>query len=340
MSQDTPLDSLAPETAIQMYLQERSGEVADRTLQAHEYRLKHFRRWCEDQGLEDLNALTGRHLHQFRLWRQADGNLKPVSLRTQLETFRVFLRFCASVDAVPTGLPDKLHLPTLGPEDDRAESLLEADRAEAALEYLRQFDFASRDHVILSILWHTGIRLGTLHGLDVRDYDSERASLALCHRPETGTPLKNGPQGERPVALSPAVCAVLDGWLAHKRPAETDDHGREPLVSTRHGRMSQSAIREVVYGVTRPCAYGQDCPHGRDREACEATSYGSRSTCPSSRSPHAVRRGSITHYLTEDVPEEVVSDRMNVGREVLEAHYDKRSPEQKMEQRRDYLEDL
>jgi hypothetical protein len=42
--------------------------------------------------------------------------------------------------------------------------------------------------------------------------------------------------------------------------------------------------------------------------------------------------------LTEDVPVDVVSDRMNVSREVLEAHYDHRDEEVKVEQRRGYLE--
>lgn len=47
--------------------------------------------------------------------------------------------------------------------------------------------------------------------------------------------------------------------------------------------------------------------------------------------------GEITHYLTKDVPAEVVSDRMNVSRVVLDQHYDKRTEEVKLEQRRGYL---
>ena len=57
-------------------------------------------------------------------------------------------------------------------------------------------------------------------------------------------------------------------------------------------------------------------------------------------SPHDIRRGSITHFLTEDVPEKVVSDRMNVGQNVLDKHYDKRSEEVKVEQRRGYLDNI
>jgi len=61
------------------------------------------------------------------------------------------------------------------------------------------------------------------------------------------------------------------------------------------------------------------------------------SLCPSSVSPHAIRRGSITYHLTEDVPEKMVGDRMNVSLDVLEKHYDRRTEEEKASQRRDYL---
>lgn len=64
------------------------------------------------------------------------------------------------------------------------------------------------------------------------------------------------------------------------------------------------------------------------------------STCPSSVSPHAIRRGSITYRLSEDVSEKVVSDRMNVSLDVLEKHYDRRGEQQKAEQRQDQLDRL
>ena len=75
-------------------------------------------------------------------------------------------------------------------------------------------------------------------------------------------------------------------------------------------------------------------------DSCEAMENNKASTCPSSVSPHAIRRGSITYHLSEDVPEKVVSDRMNVGLDVLEKHYDRRTERKKSEQRRDYTDEL
>ncbi len=142
------------------------------------------------------------------------------------------------------------------------------------------------------------------------------------------------------IALNAEVCRVIEDWRDHHRHDVEDEYGREPLLTSRNGRMNRASIRDAIYRVTRPCYYANECPKGRDLDECEAGRYPHYSKCPANVSPHAIRRGSITHFLSEDVPEKVVSDRMNVGQEVLDKHYDKRTEEQKVEQRRPYLSDL
>lgn len=66
--------------------------------------------------------------------------------------------------------------------------------------------------------------------------------------------------------------------------------------------------------------------------------HGSASKGASSVSPHSIRRESITHRLNNDMPDKVVSDRVNVSPEVIDQHYDRRTVREKMEQRRDYLD--
>lgn len=331
------LDPISPEEALNMYLREREPEVASSTLSAHEYRLQHLVRWCAHEGLDNLNHLSGRDLHRYKIWRRDDGDLNQVSLKTQMDTLRVFIRWCESIDAVEPGLAEKVLSPTLDTGEDQRDVLLEVQRAEEIIEHLRCFHYASFDHVVMALLWHTGIRVGAARALDVDDFDQEADRLRLRHR--HGTPLKNKEQGQRMIALASGVSTLLNDWLIHNRPDVEDDHGRQPLIASEYGRPHVSTFRAAVYRWTKPCRYGDGCPHDSDPETCEArqgSGYGA--LCPSTVSAHAVRRGAITHFLTEDVPEKVVSDRMNVSREVLDAHYDRRSEEIKVEQRREFLE--
>jgi len=176
--------------------------------------------------------------------------------------------------------------------------------------------------------------------LTAGDYDPANQSLEVVHRPESNTTLKNQTRGERLVALSDEVCELLDDWLEHGRPEVIDDHGRNPLISTPEGRAHTTTLRGDCYRYTRPCIIDNDCPHGRDLDDCSATSYDSASECPSTVSPHALRRGGITHALQEGWPMKAVGDRANVTESVLSKHYDSRNEEEKMEQRREYLDDL
>lgn len=183
------------------------------------------------------------------------------------------------------------------------------------------------------------MRVGEVHALDCKDYDPVNRSLEVVHRPESGTTLKNQSAGERFVALSNEVCELLDDWLEYTRPEVTVD-GRKPLISTAEGRAHTTTLRGDCYRYTRPCEITGECPHGRSLTDCEATSYDSASGCPSVVSPHAFRRGGITHALQEGWPMKAVGDRANVSESVLSTHYDSRNEEEKMEQRRDYLDDF
>ncbi len=335
MSED--LEPLSPEQALRMYLQHRKPDLSEKSLQNHRYRLETFVEFCDQEDIDNLNALTGRDLHQYRVWRGQE--ITTVTLRTHLATLRVFLEFCAGIDAVPQGMREKVVMPDVSRDEEARDEVLEQERAERILEYLETFERASRAHVVVALLWHTGMRLGTLRSLDVDDWDRDARALEVRHRPEEETPLKNRLPAERSIAVGQTFASVLNDYLEINRIDATDDWGRDPLITTRHGRMSANALRDLVYRYTRPCVVGVDCPHDRDEATCEALESGQASKCPSSRSPHTIRRGAITRMLREGVPEEVVSDRADATSDVLEQHYDERSERERMEIRREFLED-
>ena len=332
------LDPIDPSTAIEMYLDSRRHELADATLQSHRYRLKQFKKWCASQGLDNLNDLTGRDLHRFRVKRREEDDLATASMKGQLATLRMFLRFCTTIDAVEPELDEKILLPKTTEEDAR-EKMIEPERAREIRQYLERYRYATLEHALWETLWNTGIRIGTARGVDVADYDADEQYLVIEHRPEEDTPLKNGPHGERFVALSDRVCRVLDDWLEVNHPGLTDEYGRTPLFVTHNGRLSRTHGRTIVYQFTRPCVLTNECPHDRDLDECPGRASAQAYDCPSSLSPHPIRRGAITYHLQKDTPERVVSGRMDVGLDVLDRHYDERTPQEKLKQRRRYLPD-
>ena len=324
------LEPIEPGTAQELFLDHKATDCTDSTVRNHRYRLNPFVRWCGEKGIDNLNDLTGRDLQRYRLWRKEDGDLSKLTLRMQMSTLRVLLKWAGSIEAVPQNLYDKVMVPRVRPEERQRDETLDAEDAQEILEYLSKYEYASKEHAVMALLWQTGIRVGSAHSLDVDDVFLDENYVQLIHRPDEGTTLKNGKSGQRPVALTPDVAEVLAEYIRTHRRDVTDEHGREPLFTTAHGRMHGNTIRRLTYRVTAPCYRDVSCPD------CE----GGESKCPEAVSPHAIRRGSITHFLTSDVPVDVVSDRMNVSRKVLDEHYDKRSEEVKMEQRRGYLDDI
>jgi hypothetical protein len=129
------------------------------------------------------------------------------------------------------------------------------------------------------------------------------------------------------------VCDVVDEYLAGERHDVYDDYGREPLLASTVGRPSTNAVRAWTYLATVPCLY-TECPHGNERATCEYVDYNHASKCPSSRSPHQVRTGSITWQRNRGVPADVVSRRVNSSVRVIEEHYDKPNEIEEMEKRR------
>lgn len=77
------------------------------------------------------------------------------------------------------------------------------------------------------------MRRGAAQALDLEDYHRDEQYLEVVHRPDSGTPLKNGDGGERLVAVSDGVADLLTDWIDEQRPAITDDNGRQPLLATK-----------------------------------------------------------------------------------------------------------
>jgi len=325
------LDPIDPGTARELYLDHKKTHCTEATVTGHYYRTQHIVNWCEENGINNLNDLTGRDLHEFRLWHMERNDIKQITLRQHMCTLRVFLKWAASIEAVPAELYDKVMIPDVGRSERQRDEMLDSENAEEILEYLSRYHYAARKHIIIALLWETGIRIGAAVSIDLEDVNLDDGYIELVHRPDEGTTLKNGKSGERPVAITDGLSELLEEYIENNRLDSVDEYDRDPLITSKFGRLTRGSYRRAVYQTTAPCFRGEPCPGCIDS---------SDKACPEAVNPHAIRRGSITHYLTKDVPVEVVSDRMNVSRDVLDQHYDRRSEEVKLEQRRGYVTEI
>lgn len=254
------LEPIEPRTARELFLQHKEGNCSDSTVRNYKYHLKSFIQWCDDQGIDNLNDISGRDLQQFKLWRESEFDINRMTVKNHMSSLRVFLKWAASIEAVPSELFDKVLIPRVPPEERQRNEKIDKEVAEELIEYLTTYHYASTEHVVIAILWETGIRIGGLHSLDVDDVLIGRQALQIRHQPEHETPLKNGERGERLVAISEELETILRDYIQDKRHDITDEHGRQPLVTTLQGRMSLNTTRRLVYRVTTPCWRGAECP--------------------------------------------------------------------------------
>jgi len=177
------LEPIDPETALEPYLADRENELTEATTYSHRSRLGHFVRWCDEQSIDNLNELTGRQLHRYRLWRRDEGDLSLASEKTQMDTLRVFIRWLEQVDGTEQDLSTKVRSPSLTPEQNTRDVMLDSEQATKGLAYLEKYQYATLGHVTIALLWHTMMRVGAAHALDLDDYHPDEQYLDVCHRP-------------------------------------------------------------------------------------------------------------------------------------------------------------
>jgi len=341
MTQDD-LEPLAPQDALDWYLEHRRDDLRTATRRKHRSALGTFVDWTDEAGIDDMNDIGGRQLMEFKTWRKTETDLVTVSLNGNLAILQRFLRFCENIDAVAEGVSDQVPLPNVPPEEEVNYEVPTDEEVEDIRSYFRRFEYASRRHVEFELIAEVGVRLGAVRAIDVGDFNPEAKVIRLRHRPEGtddyGTPLKNGPDGERLINLSDQLRNFVVDYIEHNRADITDKYDREPLFTTSGGRPSTATIRRDFYKMSRPCTYSGNCPHDREIAECDAAKNANATDCPSRFSTHPLRKWAIMNQLDEGVPKELLSDRVDVSVPVLDKHYDQRTEEQKSRRRREVLE--
>lgn len=87
-SDENDLKPIFPEEAREFFIADKEMNRADATVREYRYRTRPFVEWCEQQGIDHMNDLTGRYLHKFRKSRKEDGMKNIIS---HMSSLRVLL---------------------------------------------------------------------------------------------------------------------------------------------------------------------------------------------------------------------------------------------------------
>ncbi|MFB6197547.1 MAG: tyrosine-type recombinase/integrase, partial [Halobacteriaceae archaeon] len=247
---------LPVEEAVEMYLNRRrsDSDTTVGTVETHLKRLNYLIEYCGIEDIDHVCDLRGHHIEQYREWRRTEATTKvdvlaPKTISEHMKTIRVFMEAMEQMEYVYPGMADRVHVPKVDDENEVNDEHLEYERAREILRYIGKVEPWTAEHVAWELFVRTGVRLCTVHSPDIKDYESaaEIPYIDLHHRPETDTRLKNGKYSERSVYLLDRTAEVIDRYLEHNHPEETDKHGRMPLIGTVHGRPAQSTIRGIIY---------------------------------------------------------------------------------------------
>lgn len=333
-------DDMAPRQARREFLNARRGNVKQSSFRTYKYPTKHFVNFCEDNDIEKIGNVGG---YVIESWKQTRKNedITQMTLHNNVKTLRVFIRWCESAELLERGTADRMDIPEVTKEQEVSNAKVPLDQAEDILRYLNTYEYASRRHALFKTMWHTGCRISGAIALDVDDLVSDRdgAILQFRNRKEQGTPLKNRNGGERNVTLTDEAHSVLVDYIEGKRPDVTDEFDRRPLFCTDTQRVERQRAYKNFTALTRPCVVAGTCPHEREIDHCDAAQKKKEAFgCPSSKSLHPIRRGSITYHIERGWPKEKLSERVDVSVEVLNKHYDARTKEKEREGREQYLD--
>lgn len=332
-----------PTAAGEYWISKRETDHTENTIHSNRKDLAPFLAWCDENEIERVDELTAWKIEHYEQYAHGREDWNPVTVKNKLQTLRQFLEFLGEQRKIEKHLYAAVTIPDLDRSQEVNTEKWDKTDALPQIQFMRNSPkwYGTFEHTVTEVIWFTSRRAQAISGLDRSDYvrDPEEDDpadgpyLDFHHREDEGTRLKNGLDSEDPVEISEEVADVLDHYIARERNKKRDHNGRKPLFTTRQGRASIGKIRGATYIATQPCIR-MSCPHGENADKCEFRKRDHASKCPSSRSPHRIRTGSIQWQLDQGIAPEDVSDRVDASVDTIRRHYDVPADREKMENRR------
>ena len=184
--------------------------LSPHTAAAYRRDLDSFERYCEQQQLNDWNAVDIHHVRAFVSARHRQG-LSPRSLQRLLAAIRSFYNYLLREHLARNNPANTVPAPKA---QKRLPITLDADQMAQLLEIKGDEPQAVRDRAIMELLYSSGLRLAELIAIKLTDISLSDATVTVTGK---GAKTRIVPVGRKAVA-------ALNDWLKVRvQLAKTDD---------------------------------------------------------------------------------------------------------------------
>lgn len=195
----------------------------------------------------------------------AEAGDAPASLRRKTQSLRAYFRFLCRRGVLKVNPADSIvlaKLPKPLPDFVRAEDMQrligndsqprKADSEDINNSSAATSDFISaRDHIILHLLYATGLRRSELLSLTDKDIYISGKQMKIFGKGRK----------ERIVPIADQLIEDIKNWQRIRDDALPDLQAPRPIIATRHGRMSESSIELIIKRLLKSENAGRKSPH-------------------------------------------------------------------------------
>jgi len=210
------------------------------TVRTYRTDLELFLQFASSQGLKKLTELE---LNTFRLWlaNQKEKGSSNSTISRRSSTARVFSTWAFQKGLIDSDPAIRLISPKV---NKTLPKVLGQKQATALMQTAANLEdeensmaLRMRDHAILEVLYSSGIRVGELTGLDIKDLDFSRCTMRVIGKGNK----------ERVVPFGQPAKEALRSYLDESRPEFINEKSGDAMfVGSRGKRLDTRQVRRIV----------------------------------------------------------------------------------------------
>lgn len=221
---------------------------------SYRYDLNSFAGFLEKRTIEDPKQIDKSHIRDYISWCR-NNHLASRSISRRISTLRTFFRFLLAENYIDSDPTSMIEHPKQGRILPKTLTVNEVDALLSVSEKLDRGNLlGARNHVMLHLLYATGLRVSELVNLPLVSFNRHSGNLRVLG--------KGGK--ERLVPIGEQARVLLEEYLDHIRPRLLHGKTSPSLFITRQGRaMTRNRYWQILKDIGRQAGINKNVsPHG------------------------------------------------------------------------------